>query len=249
MIKSPNHPHANKAFLISCEHAVNRIIPQFAYLFTETDIFSTHWAYDAGALHFAKNLTKKISMYFRTEFICGNICRLLVDLNRPTDSKTLFTRFSGKLETEKKEMLLHSFHAPYWQKARQHVNRILQTHPFLIHISVHSFTPELKNINRRTDIGLLFDPDRNYEKKLSTSLKKQIKKQLPEFKTHYNLPYRGTHDGLTASLRQEYPAEKYIGLELELNQKFLTNGHFEHFVKELIPVLQKTTCEFEVDSA
>jgi predicted N-formylglutamate amidohydrolase len=249
MMKNPKPLHANKAFLISCEHAVNRIVPQFAYLFPETDIFSTHWAYDAGALHFAKNLTRKISMYFRTELICGNICRLLVDLNRPTDSKTLFTRFSGKLEPEKKEMLLHDFHNPYWYNIRQKIEQMLQSHPFLIHISVHSFTPELKNINRRTDIGLLFDRKRIFEQKLCANLKKQIKKQLPEFKTHYNLPYRGTHDGLTASLRQEYPVEKYIGLELELNQKFLVNGQFEHFAKELIPVLQKNTCEFEVDGA
>lgn len=34
-----------------------------------------------------------------------------------------------------------------------------------------------------------------------------------------NYPYRGSGDGLTSYLRRRYPATRYIGVELELNQK------------------------------
>jgi len=39
-----------------------------------------------------------------------------------------------------------------------------------------------------------------------------------------NYPYAGKSDGLTAFLRRRFPAEVYIGIELEINQKYVLSG-------------------------
>jgi len=38
-----------------------------------------------------------------------------------------------------------------------------------------------------------------------------------------NYPYTGKSDGFTAYLRRRFPADAYIGIELEINQKHVFN--------------------------
>jgi predicted N-formylglutamate amidohydrolase len=42
----------------------------------------------------------------------------------------------------------------------------------------------------------------------------------PELTVHRNAPYRGVADGHTTALRRVCPAQRYIGIELEVNQRF-----------------------------
>jgi hypothetical protein len=39
-----------------------------------------------------------------------------------------------------------------------------------------------------------------------------------------NYPYRGRSDGLASLLRRRFPVEAYVGLELEVNQRFVEQG-------------------------
>ena len=94
----------------------------------------------------------------------------------------------------------------------------------MIHVASHSFTPELDGAVRNADIGLLYDPARAGEVELCRRWQAQIRALEPSLKVRRNYPYTGKSDGFTAYLRRRFPAEAYIGIELEINQKHVTNG-------------------------
>jgi predicted N-formylglutamate amidohydrolase len=86
---------------------------------------------------------------------------------------------------------------------------------------VHSFVPVLRGVKRTADIGLLYDPARRYESAVCTTWKRAFERCDPGLRVRRNYPYLGTADGLTTSLRRRFPADRYVGIELEMNQKLL----------------------------
>jgi predicted N-formylglutamate amidohydrolase len=84
---------------------------------------------------------------------------------------------------------------------------------------MHSFTPVVAGRVRRAEVGLLFDPRRIRERAFAALLR-------PRLEAHglvvlMNSPYRGTSDGFTTRLRHRLPAERYLALEIETNQRLL----------------------------
>ena len=51
-----------------------------------------------------------------------------------------------------------------------------------------------------------------------------MKERAPELKVRRNYPYAGKSDGFTAYLRRRFPADAYVGIELEINQKHVLQG-------------------------
>jgi predicted N-formylglutamate amidohydrolase len=84
---------------------------------------------------------------------------------------------------------------------------------------VHSFTPVWRGAKRNFAIGILYDPNRPRERSLAIDWQRRLRAELPRLGVRRNAPYRGDADGLTTALRREFPAERYLGLELELNQR------------------------------
>ena len=58
-----------------------------------------------------------------------------------------------------------------------------------------------------------------------------MKDQNPELKIRFNYPYLGKADGFTTYLRKIFP-ENYIGIELEVNQKFVNNNKMKSAFKQ-----------------
>jgi predicted N-formylglutamate amidohydrolase len=90
----------------------------------------------------------------------------------------------------------------------------------IIHLSIHSFTPVWKGKIRTTDIGLLFDPDRKPELNFCEKLKSNLAGNFPDFTIDWNKPYAGVDDGFTTYLRLKWPEQEYLGIEIEVNQKY-----------------------------
>ena len=49
-------------------------------------------------------------------------------------------------------------------------------------------------------------------------------RRAPAMRVRRNYPYQGRGDGLTSLLRKRYPDEAYVGIELEVNQRFVLAG-------------------------
>lgn len=215
--------------VLTCEHAVSDIPSKYRQLFRkEPEILQTHEAYDPGAFDLYEEL-EAIADFSQAQVVG----RLLVETNRSVKNRNLFSRFSSVLEKEDKEEILKSFYHPYRQIVQEKIKNHIDSGEKLIHISVHSFTPVLKGVKRNCDIGLLYDPGRNDEKKFCREWGALMKSQRPDLRLRYNYPYLGKADGFTTTLRKSF-TENYLGIELEVNQSWVKNNIMEGWLKELV---------------
>jgi predicted N-formylglutamate amidohydrolase len=93
-----------------------------------------------------------------------------------------------------------------------------------VHVSSHSFTPKLDGELRRADIGLLYDPSRPGEAALCAAWRAALRAAAPGLVVRRNYPYRGTSDALVTDLRRRFSPSRYLGIEIEVNQKFAQAG-------------------------
>jgi predicted N-formylglutamate amidohydrolase len=114
--------------------------------------------------------------------------------------------------------LVHRYHRPWREEVHQAVEDATREGLQVIHLSVHSFTPIMDGVDRRTDFALLYDPKRPAEKVLARRWLNTIRVAKPSWRLRSNFPYRGTADGHVTALRKLFPPEKYVGIELEFSQ-------------------------------
>lgn len=221
--------------VLSCEHGGNDIPENYlSYFKNKASVLDSHRGYDLGALHLFTALKEiaAFSTYSTTS-------RLLIELNRSVHHKNLFSEYSKPLAIAEKEWLVNGYYANYRDTLVSEIQKLIATKATVLHISVHSFTPMLNAMERNCDIGLLYDSRRPEEKDFCRCFKQEIKTVDPTLNVRYNYPYLGTADGFTTFLRKKFPTN-YLGIELEVNQKFSTQNKFpNHFNKTLFIALQK----------
>jgi len=214
--------------ILSCEHGGNKVPEKYQYVFEQhTPILNSHRGYDLGALD-VFNVLKPLSKasFFSEE------SRLLIERNRSLHHKNLFSEFSKEFSLEEKEALIKSYKT-YRNSVETAIRILVAKKELVVHISVHSFTPILNTEERNCDIGLLYDSRNRQEKEFSYLLKKEILTLNAAINVRYNYPYLGKADGFTSYLRKQFP-ENYIGIEIEVNQKFSKENKIAFFLKELI---------------
>jgi len=200
------------SLVLSCEHASNRTPKELRSVFAGArELLATHRGYDIGALEVARALANALN----APLVEARCSRLVVDANRSAESRSVFSEFTRDLPERQRNELLRRHHAPHRTKVLAQVRRSLPA----VHISVHSFTPIWKSRTRRADVGLLFDPQRPRERELCEQLRRQLRALDPSLRVLFNEPYRGWTDGLTTALRTRFSDPRYIGVELELNQR------------------------------
>lgn len=207
---------SNWQLILTCEHGGNEVPEKYNKLFTgNSHVLLTHRGYDIGALDLAQWLSKRLE----SPLIFSATTRLLVDLNRSVGSHSLFSSFIASLTSEEKQEILRCFYFPYREKVIGLIKQYLQQGKRVLHLSIHSFTPILNGKKRNADIGLLYDSARPLEKKTCRNMAEKIC-ELSSLVVRYNYPYRGGADGFTTSLRHLFPESKYMGIEIEMNQKY-----------------------------
>lgn len=208
------------SLVLTCEHGGNSIPKEFSSHFHHAqDALISHRGYDPGALELAKEFARE----FEAPLLFETRSRLLIELNRTLGHPRIFSEFSRRLPAAEKERLIAEIYHPYRQSVIDQVSTLLKQGPVL-HLSVHSFTPVMKEKFRRTDVGILFDPASSLEAAFAKKWKASLRRTFPELKIEFNMPYRGTSDGLTTALRKAFAGKIYAGIELEVNQKFPLEG-------------------------
>ena len=225
------------SLVISCEHGGNRIPSRYHDLFkTHQVLLETHRGFDPGALSMAKDL----AAVFTAPLVASTVSRLLVDLNRSVGHPHLHYEVIHQQPSELRDLILKQYYQPYRTKAEHLVRQSIADHGKVIHLSSHSFTPELDGKVRNADIGLLYDPARPYEVTLCEQWKLALKTYAPDLNVRRNYPYEGKNDGLTSWFRQRLPADIYVGIELEVNQKQILKAG-QHW-SALRKVIVKSLC-------
>jgi predicted N-formylglutamate amidohydrolase len=107
----------------------------------------------------------------------------------------------------------------------------------VLHVSTHSFTPELRGEVRNCDVGFLYDPRRRADVRFVEAWFAALRAAAPELTLRRNYPYRGVSDALVTHLRRRYGGRGYVGMELEINQKHVGSRRWSRLVAALAATL------------
>ncbi|WP_159022822.1 N-formylglutamate amidohydrolase [Formosa sp. L2A11] len=215
--------------LLTCEHGGNQIPKQFLPYFINTKTtLQSHRGFDIGALD-VFNYLKPLSEYSNY----SETSRLLIELNRSLHHKNVFSKYSKLFTNSEKQYVIDSYYIVYRNAVENYILNSIQKGDTILHLSIHSFTPILNKVKRTCDIGLLYDPSKTEESEFCKTLKSNLTIENPNIKTRFNYPYLGTADGFTTYLRKQFP-ENYLGIEIEINQKFASKNAMPSHLKHQI---------------
>jgi predicted N-formylglutamate amidohydrolase len=209
------------SFLVTCEHGGNRVPAPCRHLFRgHRALLSSHLGYDPGAMVMAKTLAGA----FEATLVTSTISRLVVDLNRSIGHPQFLSAATRSASLQLRTLLVAQYYRPYRAEVERLVRRAAGRGGCVIHLSSHSFTPELNGRVRVADVGLLYDPARQGEAALCARWKASLAAIAPQFRVRRNYPYAGKGDGLTRDLRRQFSRRAYVGIELEVNQQIVLGG-------------------------
>ena len=207
--------------VISCEHGGRDVPPAYAALFRGHEaLLDTHRGWDPGAL----DLAQQMADAFAVPLHAATTTRLLIDLNRSIGHRQLYSEFTRGLDRVRREAIVRDHYRPHRDAVETRIGQLIEAGCRVIHVASHSFTPSLNGVVRRADLAWLYDPRRPGEVRLAGQWLAAVAALAPGLALRRNYPYQGRGDGLTALLRTRHGDTDYVGIELEVNQRFVAAG-------------------------
>lgn len=197
-------------YLLVCEHASRFIPPDYDGLGLPDGESWRHIAWDIGAADVARELSRQLD----APLAVAGYSRLLIDLNRPTDSPTSIPEISETTVIPGNHMITAAERArrieAYFDPFHAEVNRLISARlaagtPTII-IGVHSFTPVFKGVARPWKAGVLYRKSQAFGHALAEALggtSHAIAENQPyqiEDDGDYTVPIHGEARGLDAVL-------------------------------------------------
>ena len=209
------------ALVITCEHGGHEVPEDYAPLFADHEaLLKTHRGWDPGALELAQEMADALG----ASLFAATTTRMLIDLNRSIGHRQLHSEATRGLPAAARRAMVAQHYRPHRDTVESEVARLIARGQRVIHVASHSFTPELNGVVRQADVAWLYDPKRAGEVVLASRWLNTLRQRRPELKLRRNYPYAGKGDGLTSLLRQRHAPGQYVGLELEVNQRFCLAG-------------------------
>lgn len=149
--------------IVLCDHASNRIPPEYGDLGLPEGELRRHIAYDPGAAAVSERLAAALG----APLVMSCFSRLLIDANRGEDDPTLIMRLSDgaiipgnhHVDAAERAKRIALYHAPYHRAVAATIDRSLATGVVPALMSVHSFTPVWRGVPRPWHAGVLWDQD------------------------------------------------------------------------------------------
>ncbi|MBX3463954.1 MAG: N-formylglutamate amidohydrolase [Planctomycetes bacterium] len=207
--------NAGDVLLLTCEHGGNRIPRGYASLFRGAGaVLASHRGWDPGALQLARRLARQL----RRPLLAVTWSRLFVEANRAPSNPRIWSSYTRQLPRVERLRILERWWRPHRQAVERAAATAVARGQRVVHIAVHSFTPELDGEVRNADVAFLYDSRRREEAELCRRWESILHERLPTLRVRRNYPYRGNSDGLTTWMRRLHPPSRYLGVELEINQ-------------------------------
>ncbi|MGE0433435.1 MAG: N-formylglutamate amidohydrolase [Planctomycetota bacterium] len=207
------------ALVISCEHGGNDIPPAFASLFAGKERrarVASHRGWDPGAAELAADIVMALGV---PSHVCRTT-RLLIEVNRSLHHRRLFSDLSRDLPEAQRSALIEQIWRPYREAVTREIAAHVAAGRDVLHVLVHSFTPELDGEVRNADVALLYDPSRSREVMWVEHWRPLLQAADERLRIRRNYPYRGTADGFEVALRRQFADPHYSGITIEVNQAF-----------------------------
>lgn len=220
------------SIVLTCEHAGNQVPASLRPLFLNAgDVLNSHRGWDPGALP----LARRFASHCNVPLASTTVSRLVIEPNRSLWHKRLFSEYVASLSEAARQELINQHWTPHRSAVEQRIADTIRGGQTVIHLSVHTFTQHFGDDVRTTDIGLLYDPRRLSERTFCSLWREELQRIQPAWVVRRNDPYKGSSDGFTTSLRKRFSSDEYLGIELEVCQKFFLNGgaEWKRVLKEL----------------
>jgi predicted N-formylglutamate amidohydrolase len=176
-------------FALVCDHASNRIPPQYDDLGLSPSDRIRHIAWDPGALAVSLRLTELLD----APLVHSTVSRLVIDCNRFTDSETLISATSEDTEIPSNQRVspaeraerIFRFHRPYHDAVEGLLSAREAAGLETILVCVHSFTPVFRGVRRPWPVGVLPPEDERF----SAALHRALCDEVPDVAVGWNEPY------------------------------------------------------------
>lgn len=209
------------ALVLTCEHGGHDVPEPLASRFAgQQALLESHRGWDPGALQ----LAQEMAAHFAAPMHHGVVTRLVVDLNRSIGHPRLHSELTRDAPRAQRREWIDRWWRPHRDRVAQTVAERIAAGRRVLHVASHSFTPELHGVVRQADVAWLYDPARPGESAIARRWQQALARRATDLALRRNYPYRGAADGLARSLRRQHADEVYVGVELELNQRFVLAG-------------------------
>jgi len=149
--------------IILADHASNAMPPEFEALGLPAAELERHIGYDIGVAALTRALAARLS----APAVLSRFSRLLIDPNRGDDDPTLVMRLSdgaivpgnADLDEAGVTQRMQRFSLPYHAAIASVIDRMLAAGMVPAVVSIHSFTPQMKGVERPWHVGILWDND------------------------------------------------------------------------------------------
>ncbi|ODT47891.1 MAG: hypothetical protein BGO80_12935 [Devosia sp. 63-57] len=188
-------------FVLVCDHASNRIPPQYGDLGLTDAERASHIAWDPGALPLSQALRDLLD----APLVESTVSRLIIDANRDHDAPDLIwtlseaTRIAANenLSASERQFRIANYHQPYHAAIDAVLTERQRAGRETILVCVHSFTPVYLGKARPWPIGLIHGTDQRFTRALFEALKGEA----PEMNVGWNEPYAALN-GVTLTLEK-----------------------------------------------
>lgn len=221
---------AGDLLILTCEHGGNRVPREYAPLFRGAQrVLESHRGWDPGALELARTVARRL----RRPLLAETTSRLLVEPNRSAHNPRIWSSFTKGLSRTERERILERWWRPHRTAVEDAVRAAVAAGHRVVHVAVHSFTPELDGEVRNADVSMLYDSRRQAETVLCRRWRTVLQRIDPTLRVRFNYPYRGDADGLTTWLRRQHPPSRYLGIEFEINQALVGTRAWPAFQRRI----------------
>lgn len=211
--------HGRGAAVLICEHASHFIPPAYAELGLSPADQVRHIGWDIGA----RGLARELAALLDAPLVLATYSRLMLDLNRPVDAGDSIvvhsedTRIPGnaELSAAERELRKQRIYDPFHAELDALIDQRLQLSLATAVVSIHSFTPSYRGIERPWHVGVISQNDRRLADALLQSLAAN-----PDLCIGDNLPY-GPQDGVYHSLERHGEARGLRGAMIEVRNDLL----------------------------
>jgi len=157
------HEHGVAPFVLTCDHAGNRIPKRLGALGLRSADLERHIAWDIGAAGVTTLLAERLDAIA----ILQTYSRLVIDCNRPPEAESSIARISeyteipGNLSVSKadKAARIEEIFRPYHDRIARELDQRQKAQIPTAVIAVHSFTPIFKGAARSWQAGVLYNRD------------------------------------------------------------------------------------------
>jgi predicted N-formylglutamate amidohydrolase len=233
-----DNAHGRSPILLICEHASNTLPSRYGTLGLGASDLESHIAWDPGALAVAQGLSRLLD----APLIHATVSRLVLDLNRDPSAPDSITTLSertaipGNLDLDPAERahrvreVYDGFHdaVDAFAEARMAAGQVRAV------VSIHSFTPVYRDVQRPWEIGLIYDRDERFARSVEAGLK-----QDPSLNVGMNEPYSPA-DRVFHTLERHAERRGLAPLMIEIrNDLIRTQDGQASWSKRLAPLLRE----------